>query len=75
MRSMIQRTPWTSIAIKRHLLHTDQTGSWKGPVELPILVTPDSFTHGTSAQRTHWFKQGLESGSVDHCDTFGATQL
>jgi predicted metalloprotease len=38
-------------------------------------VTPDSFTHGTSAQRMHWFKQGLESGSVDRCDTFGATQL
>ena len=33
-------------------------------------VTPDSFTHGTSAQRVHWFKQGLESGSIDRCDTF-----
>ncbi len=33
-------------------------------------VTPDSFTHGTSAQRVHWFKQGLESGSIDSCDTF-----
>jgi predicted metalloprotease len=38
-------------------------------------VTPDSFTHGTSAQRMHWFKQGLESGAVDHCDTFGAARL
>ena len=38
-------------------------------------VTPDSFTHGTSAQRMHWFKQGLESGAVDHCDTFGAAHL
>jgi predicted metalloprotease len=38
-------------------------------------VTPDSFTHGTSAQRTHWFNQGLESGSVDQCDTFGAAQI
>ena len=35
-------------------------------------VTPDSFTHGTSAQRVHWFKQGLESGSIDSCDTFGS---
>src|SRR5512136_2838808 len=27
-------------------------------------VTPESFTHGSSAQRTHWFKQGLETGSI-----------
>ena len=33
-------------------------------------VTPDSFTHGTSAQRVFWFKQGLASGSIDSCDTF-----
>jgi len=38
-------------------------------------VTPDSFTHGTSAQRVRWFKRGLESGSIDQCDTFGTTQL
>ncbi len=38
-------------------------------------VTPDSFTHGTSAQRVHWFKQGLESGSINQCDTFNTTQL
>jgi uncharacterized protein len=33
-------------------------------------VTPDSFTHGTSAQRVGWFKTGLESGDIDSCDTF-----
>ena len=33
-------------------------------------VTPDSFTHGSSAQRTHWFKQGLETGSIGRCNTF-----
>ena len=33
-------------------------------------VTPDSFTHGTSQQRVSWFKRGLESGSVQSCDTF-----
>jgi predicted metalloprotease len=33
-------------------------------------VMPDSFTHGTSAQRMHWFKQGMESGDVGQCDTF-----
>lgn len=33
-------------------------------------VVPDSFTHGTSAQRVKWFKAGLESGQVSSCDTF-----
>jgi predicted metalloprotease len=38
-------------------------------------VVPDSFTHGTSAQRMRWFKKGLESGSVEQCNTFEARQL
>jgi len=37
-------------------------------------VMPDSFTHGSSAQRTAWFKKGLESGSPDACDTFNSAQ-
>jgi len=38
-------------------------------------VVPDSFTHGTAAQRTQWFKAGFDSGSVQACNTFanGAT--
>jgi uncharacterized protein len=31
---------------------------------------PDSFTHGTSAQRTHWFQKGYDQGTVQACDTF-----
>ncbi len=38
-------------------------------------VVPDSFTHGTSAQRMRWFTTGLESGDVARCDTFGASRL
>ncbi len=38
-------------------------------------VVPDSFTHGTSAQRQRWFGQGLKTGSVKSCDTFSAQQL
>ena len=37
-------------------------------------VVPDSFTHGSSAQRTRWFMTGLKSGEVASCDTFGATR-
>ncbi len=33
-------------------------------------VSPERFTHGTSAQRTGWFKQGMQSGRVQDCDTF-----
>jgi predicted metalloprotease len=35
-------------------------------------VLPDSFTHGTSAQRMRWFRQGLDSGQLEACDTFVA---
>lgn len=35
-------------------------------------VNPDTFTHGTSAQRVHWLQQGLTSGSIADCDTFTA---
>ena len=38
-------------------------------------VVPDSFTHGTSAQRQRWFDNGLKNGSVKRCDTFSAAQL
>jgi predicted metalloprotease len=38
-------------------------------------VVPESFTHGSSAQRVRWFRRGLESGNPDTCDTFNATQL
>jgi uncharacterized protein len=37
-------------------------------------VTPDSFTHGSSAQRMHWFQQGFASGSIAACNTFAARQ-
>ena len=38
-------------------------------------VVPDSFTHGSSAQRVRWFKRGIDSGKVGECDTFRARQL
>lgn len=38
-------------------------------------IVPDSFTHGSSAQRVSWFRRGNESGEIGNCDTFGAKAL
>jgi len=39
------------------------------------VIVPDSFTHGSSAQRVRWFQRGLEGGRMDACDTFSAPSL
>jgi len=36
-------------------------------------VSPDSFTHGSSAERIAWFKRGMQSGQVSACNTFGSS--
>jgi len=38
-------------------------------------IVPESFTHGSSAQRVRWFKKGFESGDMAQCNTFKAAQL
>jgi predicted metalloprotease len=38
-------------------------------------VTPDSFTHGSSTQRVRWFRQGLQTGDLNQCNTFEARNL
>ena len=38
-------------------------------------VVPDAFTHGSSQQRMRWFRQGLQTGDINSCDTFNAAQL
>jgi len=38
-------------------------------------VQPETFTHGSSAQRMQWFKRGLDSGALKSCDTFSSQSL
>jgi len=38
-------------------------------------VAPETFTHGSSRQRVHWFGRGFETGELRQCDTFRATEL
>lgn len=38
-------------------------------------VSPESFSHGTSAQRSAWLRKGYDAGTLDACDTFGAAAL
>jgi predicted metalloprotease len=38
-------------------------------------VVPETFTHGTSAQRVAWFRRGFEGGRIEACDTFGTQRL
>jgi len=38
-------------------------------------VVPESFTHGSSAQRVSWFRRGLQSGRMEDCDTFSSSAL
>ena len=38
-------------------------------------VDPETFTHGTSAQRMRWFRRGFDSGKLEACDTFSASDL
>jgi predicted metalloprotease len=33
-------------------------------------VSPESFTHGSSAQRTEWFRRGFTGGDINSCNTF-----
>jgi len=47
-----------------------QIGDDKLQEEAQGRVVPESFTHGTSAQRVYWFKKGYQSGDINQGDTF-----
>ncbi|MEO0350268.1 MAG: neutral zinc metallopeptidase [Cyanobacteria bacterium P01_A01_bin.15] len=39
------------------------------------FVVPESFTHGSSTQRVRWFRQGLQTGNLERCNTFASNQI
>ena len=59
-RACARRVPWAT---------TGSSSATRG------YVVPDAFTHGSSQQRMRWFKQGLQTGDINSCDTFNAAQL
>ncbi|HEX4427385.1 MAG TPA: neutral zinc metallopeptidase [Terriglobales bacterium] len=71
---------WAHTTDQRHLLEAgdvDQAlkaASAVGDDNLQRMstghVNPDTFTHGSSAQRTHWFQQGFTGGTIESCNTF-----
>ncbi|HET7260526.1 MAG TPA: neutral zinc metallopeptidase [Casimicrobiaceae bacterium] len=73
---------WAFFAEKRNLIDTSDVDSGLaaaaavGDDRIQKMtrgtVAPDSFTHGSSAQRQRWFKTGLQSGDLRDCNTFAA---
>jgi len=56
--------------IEEALNAASQIGDDKLQEEAQGRVVPESFTHGTSAQRVYWFKKGYQSGDINQGDTF-----
>lgn len=61
--------------IEEALNAANQIGDDRLQKEYQGEVRPDSFTHGTSAQRMYWFKKGYETGDVSQGNTFATTDL
>ena len=61
--------------IKEALDAANAIGDDRLQKETQGTVTPDSFTHGTSAQRMYWFKKGYDTGDLSQGDTFSSTTL
>jgi predicted metalloprotease len=76
---------WAHSTARRNILQSGDIESALGAAaaigddklqrEATGVVRPETFTHGTSAQRVRWFRRGYESGDLEACDTFGASTL
>jgi len=72
---------WANSTSQRRLLESGDVdealgaasavGDDKIQAQMTGSVRPDKFTHGSAAQRTQWFRRGMESGDPNVCDTFG----
>ena len=61
--------------IEEALSAASAVGDDRMQLERRGYVVPESFTHGTSAQRMRWFKKGYQTGRISDGDTFGASTL
>jgi predicted metalloprotease len=61
--------------IEAALNAASQIGDDRLQMQTRGYVAPESFTHGSSEQRAHWFRAGMQNGDMDSCDTFGARTL
>jgi hypothetical protein len=76
---------WAASAARRNLLDVGDLdegltaaaaiGDDRLQRQLAGTVSPESFSHGTSAQRSRWLRKGFDAGTIDACDTFGAAEL
>jgi predicted metalloprotease len=74
-RAQVQRQLLESGDIEEAMNAAAQIGDDNLQRKSQGTVVPESFTHGTSAQRQTWFKRGLESGAVRDCNTFQTQKL